>query len=148
MVKLPRVKLKSQKERVKTGIAMSAGTLMRASKSPDEAFGELFREVQHRNVLGDGKTFVDLVPKKRTRAIRQEYLLARTDPNFNLHEFINRHFYEFSPHKDRPVYTPGPDTPLDEHISRLWKKTTLSSHKRLSWQIIGRFQFSDLELGS
>lgn len=122
MVKLPRVRMTTPKERIKTGIAMSAGTLIRASKSPDEAFGELFRDVQHRNVLGDGKIFADLVPRKRTRAIRQEYLLSKQDPDFNLHEFINRQFYEFMPHKSDNAYAPGPDTPIDQHIKRLWQE--------------------------
>lgn len=122
MVRIPRVSMKSPKERVKTGIALSAGALIKAKKSPDEAFGELFRDVQQRNVLGDGKTFVDLVPRKRARAIKQEYSLSKQDPDFNLHEFINRHFYEFEPHKQEEQYTPNADTPVDEHIKTLWGK--------------------------
>ena len=122
MAKIPRVSIKSPKERVKTGIALSAGALIKAKKSPDEAFGELFRDVQQRNLLGDGKAFVDLVPRKRAKAIKQEYLLSKSDPDFNLHEFINRHFYEFEPHKQRQQYRPDSQTSVEEHIANLWEE--------------------------
>ncbi len=120
MVRLPRVKLPNPQDKLKTGIALSAGALVRAGKSPDEAYGELLAEVQHRNILGDGKTFVDLVPRKRARAIKQEYLLAKQDPDFDLREFVSRHFYEFAPHKERERYVPTPDMPVREHITKLW----------------------------
>ena len=97
MVRLPKVKLIVPRDKVKTSIAMTAGALVRGNASPDDAFKELFRAVQESNVLGDGKAFVDLIPKKRARAILQEYEVMRRDPAFNLHEFISRHFYEFSP---------------------------------------------------
>ena len=124
MAHIPRIDIARQHDRLKTGIALSAGTLVRAGKSPDDAFGELFEEVQHRNILGDGKTFVDLVPKKRVRAIKQEYLLAKQDPNFDLREFVSRHFYEFAPHKERDEYAPSEKTPIRDHIARLWVELT------------------------
>ena len=120
MPRIPLPRIRSVHEPVKTGIAMVAGTLMRAGKSPDQAYGELFRDVQQMNILGDGKTFVDLIPRKRAQAIKQEYLLAKQDPKFDLREFISRHFYEFAPHRDRDAYQPDADTPIDEHIHRLW----------------------------
>ena len=64
-------------------------------KDPDEKLGQLFHEVQSRRVFADGKTFVDLVPRKRATRIFQEYRLARRDPNFRLDEFVKLHFYEF-----------------------------------------------------
>ncbi len=121
MARLPKINIARQHDKLKTGIALSAGTLVRAGKSPDEAFGELFDDVQHRNILGDGKTFVDLVPKKRVRAITQEYLLAREDPDFDLREFVNRHFYEFAPHKEQQTLLPDEDVPIREHVRQLWK---------------------------
>lgn len=124
MAKQKRLHLRRPKEALKTGIALSAGALVRARRSPDEAYGELFTEVQQRNVLGDGKTFVDLVPRKRARAIRQEYLLAKQDPDFDLNEFIHRHFYEFAPHKDRDAYVPESTISAREHIKKLWPELT------------------------
>lgn len=122
MALIPRINIARQHDKLKTGIALSAGTLVRAGKSPDEAFGGLFEEVQHRNILGDGKTFVDLVPKKRTRAITQEYLLAKQDPNFDLGEFVSRHFYEFAPHKEHEFTQGDKVLPIRDHIKGLWKQ--------------------------
>ena len=122
MFRIPHPQFPSPQEKIKTGIALSAGTLIRAGKSPDEAFGELFEEVQRKNLLGDGKTFADLVPRKRAKAIKQEYLLAKQDPNFDLREFVNRHFYEFAPHKDRDPYVPSDDATVEEHIAQLWSE--------------------------
>ncbi|HTK39482.1 MAG TPA: alpha,alpha-trehalase TreF [Patescibacteria group bacterium] len=129
MLRLPRARLPKPQEQIKTSIAITAGTLVRAKKSPDQAYGELFRDVQQRNVLGDGKTFVDLIPKKRTQAIKQEYALAKQDPDFDLREFISRHFYEFAPHKDREAYQPEADTTIDEHIEALWHELERRNRK-------------------
>ncbi len=122
MFRLPRPKIPTPHEKVKTGIALSAGTLIRAHRSPEQAFGELFEDVQNQNILGDGKSFVDLIPRERAKAIRDEYRLARNDPNFDLHEFVNRHFYEFAPHKKTEQYSPSDDTSIDEHITALWSE--------------------------
>lgn len=129
MLRLPRARLSLPQEQLKTSIALTAGTLLRANKSPDQAFGELFHDVQQRNVLGDGKTFADLVPKKRAQAIRQEYQLAKQDPKFDLREFVSRHFYEFAPHKDHHTYVPDDDTTIDEHIGFLWKELERRNRK-------------------
>ncbi len=128
-MRVPKINIPKPQEKIKTGIALSAGALIRAGKSPDEAFGELFHEVQQRNILGDGKTFVDLVPRRRAQAIRQEYLLARQDPDFDLREFINRHFYEFAPHKQRPEFVVDPNRSIDEHISLLWDELKRRNRK-------------------
>lgn len=120
MLKLPRARIPNPHEQLKTSIALTAGALMGVGKSPDQAFGELFSDVQRHNILGDGKTFADLVPRKRAQAIRQEYYLTKQDPDFDLREFIARHFYEFAPHKDRDAYRPEKDTTIDQHISHLW----------------------------
>ncbi|PID29458.1 trehalase [Candidatus Saccharibacteria bacterium] len=103
---------------------------MSSGKSPDETYGELFREVQRRNVYGDGKTFADLIPRKRARAIQQEYRLARQDPDFDLGDFVSRHFYEFAPHKEREAYEPRPETTIDEHIHNLWDELERRNRKK------------------
>ena len=113
-IRLPR------EDKLKSALVASAGTLLRTGKSPDEGLGELFAEVQRHSVYRDGKTFVDLVPRGRMKTIQREYLLARQDPNFDLREFVNRHFYEFAPHKDRPAFKADPHATVSEHIRSLW----------------------------
>lgn len=104
----------------KSTFVKTAGSLRPVSKSPDEALGELFSDVQHNQVYADGKTFVDLVPRRRMKQIQQEYLLEKQDPNFDLREFVSRHFYEFAPHKDRNAFQPDPTMQVREHIKVLW----------------------------
>ena len=58
---------------LKTTFVKTTGNLRVTAKSPDEALGELFDEVQHLKVYDDGKTFPDLVPRRRMKAIQQEY---------------------------------------------------------------------------
>lgn len=90
-------------------------------KSPDELLGVLFSDVQAQQVFPDGKTFADLIPKKRARAIFEEYKIAQTDPSFDMREFVSRHFYDLS-QKDVPK-EPLPKIigeTVSERITRLW----------------------------
>lgn len=111
-------------EKLKSALIATAGTLSRTGKSPDEGLGELFDEVQNNKIYDDGKTFADLIPRARMVAIQDEYRLARHDPDFDLREFVNRHFYEFAPHKDKPDFQADPSAPVSKHISRLWDELT------------------------
>lgn len=105
-------------DKLASALVSSAGTLIAVKKSPDEALGELFQDVQQHNIYGDGKTFVDLVPKRRQNKIKQEYLLAKEDPNFDMREFVSRHFYELK--YSKKVYTSDPGVPIRDHIRDLW----------------------------
>ena len=119
---------RSASHKLKTALVKTTGRLMSVGKSPEEAFGDLFREVQTQRVYGDGKTFVDLVPKKRAREIMREYKLAKADPHFNLGDFINRHFYEFAPHKEH-TYIMSPDRSPRQHVRELWNQLQRRNRK-------------------
>jgi alpha,alpha-trehalase len=105
-------------EAAKSAYVASTGALRVTHKSPDLALGPLFQDVQAAQVFSDGKTFVDLVPKKRARAIAREYAVEKRDPNFNLSEFVNRHFYEFSPYDK--TYKSDASVDVQAHIHNLW----------------------------
>ena len=107
-------------QKLKSALVTTTGALIRASKSPDEGLGELFEAVQRNRIYDDGKTFVDLIPRARMKSIQQEYILAKKDPNFDLREFVSRHFYEFAPHKDKEQFTTDPNRTVTEHIHLLW----------------------------
>lgn len=115
-------------DKIKTAIALTAGSIMNVGKSPDEAFGELFMLIQQQQVFPDGKTFADMVPRKRMRAIRDEFAVARHDPHFDLHEFVKRHFYEFIPDGSQANLPHDPE-PIDEHIERLWQDLSRRNRK-------------------
>lgn len=102
----------------KTMYVSSTAQLRMTPKTPDVALGPLFQDVQRAQIYEDGKTFVDLVPKKRARAIAREYVIAKRDPNFSLAEFVNRHFYEFSPYDK--TYKSDASVDVQQHIHKLW----------------------------
>jgi alpha,alpha-trehalase len=104
--------------RIKSAIVKTAGGILPTAKSPDEALGELFSEVQKTQVYEDGKTFVDLIPRRRMKQIQQEYLLVQNDPQFDLRDFVSRHFYEFGDYKT--AYHTDPSMTAREHIRELW----------------------------
>jgi alpha,alpha-trehalase len=104
--------------KLKSAFVTTTGGFIPTQKSPDEALGELFQEVQNEQVYGDGKTFVDLIPRRRMKQIQQEYLLSKDDPLFDLRDFVSRHFYEFGDYKTA-YHTDANMTPR-EHIRELW----------------------------
>ncbi len=114
-----KIRLQLPNDRVKTALVTTTGTLLRARKSPDEALGDLFADVQEKRVYTDGKTFVDLIPRKRSQQIKKEYLLAKQDPQFDLRDFVSRHFYEFE--HAPATYRSDPNKTIHEHITELWQ---------------------------
>lgn len=106
---------------LKAALVKTTGGLLLSKKGFEEHLGELLADVQKMNVYGDGKTFVDLVPSRRLRSIKEEYELAKKDPNFDLRDFVARHFYDATDGIYDKEYKSNPDhTPL-EHIDELWK---------------------------
>lgn len=98
----------------------TAGYLVRASKSPDEVLGDLFSDVQKQRIYSDGKIFVDLVPKRRLKSIKQEYDVLKQDSTFDLREFVGRHFYEMKTDKERVSFKGDPKATIAGHIEELW----------------------------
>lgn len=103
---------------VKTAVVQTAGALMPVSESPEEALKALFEEVQQRRIYPDGKTFADMIPRQRVRRLLRTYEAEQSLPGFDLHDFVDRHFYEFLPgghevHIQNNVST-------REHVKNLW----------------------------
>ena len=107
-------------ELLKTALVSATSNLLRLSKSPDEALGQLFTDVQKDKVYDDGKTFADLIPRRRMRQIQQEYLLEKQDPHFSLQDFVSRHFYQFTPKGGEKDYETQPGATARQHINALW----------------------------
>ena len=103
----------------KTAIVSTAGRLTSPGKSPDEAYAELFNDVQVMKVYGDGKTFVDMIPRARARELRRKYDAARKDSHFNMREFVDKYFYELDLPKGKP-HVPTGKTSARHHVARLW----------------------------
>lgn len=119
--------LQSSVNTLKASAVKTVGPVRRKPKGPDELLGELFSDVQNKQIYGDGKTFVDLVPKRRLKAILQEYRLEQQDPNFDLREFVGRHFHAFD---GQPVsYVNDGQSGLHEHITKLWEVLRRTNRK-------------------
>lgn len=117
--KIPKIRLKVPRdEQLKSALVNTAGALMLTRSSPDESFGDLFSEVQLRQIYDDGKTFIDLIPRGRVRQIKKEYELSKNDPGFDLHEFVHRHFYTFE-HSIKEYHSNSAYAPR-QHIQELW----------------------------
>ena len=107
-------------EKLKGTFVATAGHLSRAGKSPDEMLGELFLDVQKQQIYGDGKTFTDLIPRRRLKTIQSEYLLERQDPNFDLRDFVSRHFYRYGAYDHHSDYVTPDGISVRQHIRNLW----------------------------
>ncbi len=105
-------------DRVKSTLVATVGHLVREGKSPDESLGELFRDVQLQRIYQDSKTFVDLVPRKRTREIMREYRIVKQDPDFDLKEFVSRHFYDVNDYSHSVLS--GVAITARQHVQLLW----------------------------
>jgi alpha,alpha-trehalase len=106
-------------DKVKSALVATTSNLLRLSKSPDEALGQLFSDVQMDKVYEDGKTFVDLVPRRRMKQIQQEYALEKRDPNFDLRDFVSRHFYQFGT-PTNAAFTTDKTMTARQHVAELW----------------------------
>jgi alpha,alpha-trehalase len=87
-----------------------------AECTPLRLYGQLFIDVQMNRVFGDGKTFVDAVPKRLTpQALCALYERERQAPAFSLRDFVHKHFAV--PRHETPL---GPQSGIREHIHGLW----------------------------
>ena len=84
--------------------------------------GELFEEVQLQNLLGDGKTFPDCIPKRSLEEINLDYLDQKDKANFELKRFVLDNFD--LPKASEPEYKSDLTKSASEHITALWDVLT------------------------
>ena len=94
---------------------------------PNERFGDLFEAVQMNQVFPDGKTFVDASPKKVTDEIMTQYQQLRSEPDFNLAQFVNIYFDP--PKKYSTGFKADVSLPVEQHINLLWDVLTRQPDK-------------------
>ncbi len=64
-----------------------------AERTPLRMYGQLFIDVQMQDVLSDGKTFVDVLPRRLPPAMLVSlYEQRRHEPDFSLTAFVSEHF--------------------------------------------------------
>jgi alpha,alpha-trehalase len=106
-------------EKLKTALVKTAGLVVGKTKSPDEVYGDLFHDVQSNRIYEDSKSFNDLMPRGSVQVIKQEYMLEKDDPEFDLRDFVTRNFYQLETEKNWNFVADQHDT-VEEHISKLW----------------------------
>jgi len=89
--------------------------------SPDELYGELFREVQLRRLFKDSKAFADAVPLHDSAEIILAYNRQKSKADFDLKSFVDKHFEMPSELKTDHGGDAG-IPPIEEHIEWLWSR--------------------------
>ena len=111
----------------KSSIVNTYGLIAPKPKDPSQSMGDLLSDVQTQRVYLDGKTFVDLVPRRNLTQIKKDYHLERADSNFNLREFIENNFYSLG--SADKFYQTEPDTTMSDHINKLWPILGRQNHR-------------------
>lgn len=91
-------------------------------KSPDEEYGELFKEVQLKGVFPDSKTFPDCVPKIKAEEILVKYEEQKKTPNFDLRKFVLENFS--LPQSLSNNYVSNSKVSVEQHTNDLWSVLT------------------------
>jgi len=90
--------------------------------SPAEQYQELFYDVQTRRILGDGKTFVDAVPRTSPAEILAAYRAVRPLSDARLARFVRENFLLPTDPPSAQMSTARP--PIADHIAGLWPTLT------------------------
>jgi alpha,alpha-trehalase len=98
-------------------------------QTPDELYGDLFKDVQLKKIFPDNKTFVDCIPKRKIEAIVTEYEnLRSSDPsNESILKFVQENFV--IPDDGASGYHTDFKDNVIEHIEELWNVLKRSADK-------------------
>ncbi|MDB5197648.1 MAG: trehalase [Flaviaesturariibacter sp.] len=101
-------------------LIFSINAMTQPVKTPDEIYGELFRDVQQSGIFKDSKTFVDCIPKRSPSQIVHDYLAVKNNPaiRFSLDLFVHENF--IIPAEDADHYVTQ-EKDVVQHINNLWK---------------------------
>ena len=119
--------------------AISAQTKV---QTPDQVYGELFKDVQMSKIFPDGKTFVDCVPKRDPKDIVKDYLAIKKNPaiKFSLELFVKENF-ELPPAPPTINYIQQ-EKDVVMHIKNLWGALRREPDKKIRRKFITSFAIS------
>ncbi len=89
--------------------------------SPDELYGEFFRDVQLQRLFKDSKAFADAVPQRDSAEIILAYSRQKSQEGFDLKTFVIEHF-EMPPSIKTEHGGDAGIPPIEEHIEWLWSR--------------------------
>lgn len=99
---------------------------------PAELYGELFYDVQTREIFPDSKTFVDVKPEYNVGLIRQRYNMLDDTTVQGITEFVEQHFE--LPGTDFEFETDS--SSINSHIGKLWSVLKRPADERKSGTLI------------
>ena len=99
-------------------LALSCSLLAQMPATPDQVYGELFRDVQMKQVLTDGKTFVDCTPKRNPKDIVADYGQLKSTTGFDLAKFVADNFN--LPKAPPTIQYIRQEKDVRMHIKNLW----------------------------
>jgi alpha,alpha-trehalase len=110
-------------------LLLSGFSYSQVTPTPDVLWGDLFKEVQMKRVMGDNKTFVDMVPQFSPTVILNKYKKLAVKDSSSLRQFVIANFY--LPSTPTPNITPG--LSLIDHLNELWKVLYRNSDTAKKW---------------
>ena len=99
---------------------------------PDELYGDLFYDVQTKEIFEDSKTFVDVVPQYNVGLIRQRYNMLGDTSRPVVSDFVEQHFE--IPDNDFEFKTDS--SSINTHITNLWEVLKRPADERISGTLI------------
>jgi alpha,alpha-trehalase len=100
---------------------ISINTIAQYPPTPDQTYGELFKEVQMQQILPDGKTFVDCTPKRPVKDIMYDYGMKKGS-QFDLKKFVADNF-DLPPAPPQLNYIQH-EKSVTQHVTNLWATLT------------------------
>jgi len=99
--------------------------------TPADRYLELFEQVQSSGLFADSKTFPDCAPRMDPLDILIRYRRIKRRPDFDLRQFVSRHFW--LPQQIDSQYVSNPENSLKEHIDQLWPVLTREPQDHIPW---------------
>jgi alpha,alpha-trehalase len=96
-------------------------------QTPDELYGDLFKDVQFKKIFPDNKTFVDCTPKRKPEQIVDDYKKLKNPSNEGIKKFVEDNF--IMPPGETPGYHTDVKDNVIEHIEELWHVLKRSADK-------------------
>jgi alpha,alpha-trehalase len=98
-------------------------------QTPDDLYGNLFKDVQLKKIFPDNKTFVDCIPERKPEDIVADYeqLKANNPANEDIKRFVEDNF--IVPPSSAPGYQTDIKDNIIEHIEELWGVLKRSADK-------------------
>lgn len=87
-------------------------------QTPDELYGDLFKDVQLKKIFPDNKTFVDCTPKRNPELIVTDYKRLNDHSKERIKKFVEDNF--IVPPSATPHYRTDTKDNIIEHIEALW----------------------------